>query len=41
MITDALCAHVQHNCNIADAKHAGNFTLMYLPNEDARVLPMG
>ena len=27
MITDSLCEAVQHNCNIADAKHAGNFTL--------------
>jgi hypothetical protein len=27
MITDTLCETVQHNCNIADAKHAGNFTM--------------
>ncbi len=27
MITDTLCEVVQHNCNIADAKHAGNFTM--------------
>ncbi len=27
MITDSLCEVVQHNCNIADAKHAGNFTM--------------
>jgi hypothetical protein len=27
MISDALCETVQHNCNIADAKHAGNFTM--------------
>jgi hypothetical protein len=27
MITDSLCQAVQHNCNIVDAKHAGNFTM--------------
>tara|TARA_R110002049_G_scaffold182041_2_gene349644 strand:+ start:66942 stop:67973 length:1032 start_codon:yes stop_codon:yes gene_type:complete len=27
MITGALCEAVQHNCNIADAKYAGNFTM--------------
>ena len=27
MNTDLLSAQVQHNCNIADARHAGNFTL--------------
>ena len=27
MNTDLLSAQVQHNCNIADAHHAGNFTL--------------
>ena len=27
MFTDSLCQLVQHNCNIVDAKHAGNFTL--------------
>ena len=27
MNTESLCELVQHNCNIADAKHAGNFTL--------------
>ncbi len=27
MITDSLCETVQYNCNIADAKHAGNFTM--------------
>ena len=27
MHTDSLCASVQHNCNIADAKHAANYTL--------------
>ena len=27
MITESLCEVVQHNCNIVDAKHAGNFTL--------------
>lgn len=27
MSTDSLCSLVQHNCNIADAKHAANYTL--------------
>ena len=27
MISDSLCDNVQHNCNIADAKHAANYTL--------------
>lgn len=27
MFTESLCDVVQHNCNIVDAKHAGNFTL--------------
>ena len=27
MIADSLCTLVQHNCNIADAKHAANYTL--------------
>ncbi len=27
MIADSLCANVQHNCNIADARHAANYTL--------------
>ena len=27
MITESLCEVVQHNCNIADAKHAGSFTM--------------
>ena len=27
MFPDALCTLVQHNCNIADARHAGHFTL--------------
>ncbi len=27
MITESLCEDVQHNCNITDAKHAGNFTM--------------
>lgn len=27
MTTDSLCSLVQHNCNIADAKHATNYTL--------------
>ena len=27
MITGELCETVQHNCNIADAKYAGNFTM--------------
>ena len=27
MFQDPLCDHVQHNCNIADARHAANYTL--------------
>lgn len=27
MLNDALCENVQHNCNIADAKHAASYTL--------------
>jgi len=27
VFTESLCEVVQHNCNIVDAKHAGNFTL--------------
>lgn len=27
MLSNSLCASVQHNCNIADAKHASNYTL--------------
>ena len=27
MTTDSLCSLVQHNCNIADARHAANYTL--------------
>ena len=27
MLSNELCANVQHNCNIADAKHASNYTL--------------
>ena len=27
MTTDLLCSLVQHNCNIADARHAANYTL--------------
>lgn len=27
MLNDSLCENVQHNCNIADAKHAANYTL--------------
>ncbi len=27
MNTDALCEVVQYNCNVADARHAGNFTM--------------
>ena len=27
MITESLCELVQHNCNIVDAKYAGNYTL--------------
>lgn len=27
MLNDVLCENVQHNCNIADARHAANYTL--------------
>ena len=27
MLNDSLCENVQHNCNIADARHAANYTL--------------